>query len=142
VFTFSPEPCSPSSRNGVQNPPGILFDFIAEPCSASPGFPTVFSLATKTSWKNDAGTWESRTEWHRCVAFGRLAEFAATLTKGAHVAVEGELRSHEYQREVAVGNQTTSIPQRVWEIRLDSVLKLDRAAKGASNDDSHAEVPR
>src|SRR5215831_17968343 len=33
----------------------------------------VFSLATKTSWKNDAGTWESRTEWHRCVAFGRLA---------------------------------------------------------------------
>jgi single-strand DNA-binding protein len=102
----------------------------------------VFSLATKTSWKNDAGTWESRTEWHRCVAFGRLAEFAATLTKGAHVAVEGELRSHEYQREVAVGNQTTSIPQRVWEIRLDSVLKLDRAAKGASNDDSHAEVPR
>jgi single-strand DNA-binding protein len=102
----------------------------------------VFSLATKTSWKNEAGTWESRTEWHRCVAFGRLAEFAATLTKGAHVAVEGELRSHEYQREVAVGNQTTSIPQRVWEIRLDSVLKLDRAAKGASEDDIHAEVPR
>ena len=55
----------------------------------------VFSLATQTSWKNDAGTWESRTEWHRCVAFGKLAEFAATLTKGAHVAVEGELRSHE-----------------------------------------------
>jgi single-strand DNA-binding protein len=102
----------------------------------------VFSLATKTSWKNDAGTWESRTEWHRCVAFGRLAEFAATLTKGAHVAVDGELRSHEYQREVAGGTQTTSIPQRVWEIRLDSVLKLDRAAKGASSDDSHAEVPR
>jgi single-strand DNA-binding protein len=95
----------------------------------------VFSLATKTSWKNDAGTWESRTEWHRCVAFGRLAEFAATLTKGAHLAVEGELRSHEYQREVAVGTQTTSIPQRVWEIRLDSVLKLDRAAKGASSDE-------
>src|SRR5262249_21779976 len=62
-----------------------------------------------TSWKNDAGTWDSRTEWHRCVAFGALAEFAATLTKGAHVAVEGELRSHEYRREVAVGAQTTSI---------------------------------
>ncbi len=102
----------------------------------------VFSLATKTSWKNDAGTWESRTEWHRCVAFGRLAEFAGSLAKGAHVAIEGELRSHEYHREITVGTQTTSLPQRVWEIRLDSVLKLDRAAKGASNDDSHAEVPR
>jgi single-strand DNA-binding protein len=102
----------------------------------------VFSLATKTSWKNDAGTWESRTEWHRCVAFGKLAEVAASLTKGAHIVIEGELRSHEYQREVAVGPQTTAIPQRVWEIRVDSVLKLDRAAHGPSNDDSHEEVPR
>jgi len=75
----------------------------------------LFSLATKTSWKNDAGTWESRTEWHRCVAFGRLAEFAGSLAKGAHVAIEGELRSHEYQREVVVGDQRTAIPQRVWE---------------------------
>ena len=67
----------------------------------------VFSLATKTSWKNDAGTWESRTEWHRCIAFGRLAEFAGSLAKGAHVAIEGELRSHEYQREVVVADQRT-----------------------------------
>jgi single-strand DNA-binding protein len=102
----------------------------------------VFSLATQTSWKNDAGTWESRTEWHRCVAFGKLADFAGNLAKGAHVAVEGELRSHEYQREVAVGDRRTSIPQRVWEIRVDSVLKLDRAAKRESSADSHEEVPR
>ena len=102
----------------------------------------VFSLATKTSWKNDARTWESRTEWHRCVAFGKLADFAGTLAKGAHVAVEGELRSHEYQREVAVGRQRTSIQQRVWEICVDSVLKLDRAAKRESNEDSNEEVPR
>ena len=89
----------------------------------------IFSLATKTSWKNDAGTWESRTEWHRCVAFGKLADFAGSLSKGAHVAVGGELRSHEYQRELAVGTQKTTLTQRVWEIRVDTVLKLDRAAK-------------
>ena len=102
----------------------------------------VFSIATQTSRKNDAGTWESRTEWHRCVAFGRLAEFAGNLAKGAHVAIEGELRSHEYQREIAVGPQTTSIPQRVWEIRVDSVLKLDRAAKRKLTGDGDQEVPR
>jgi single-strand DNA-binding protein len=58
------------------------------------------------------------------------------------VAIEGEIRSHECQREVAVGNQKTSIPQRVWEIRVDCVLKLDRAAKRESNEDSNEEVPR
>jgi len=102
----------------------------------------VFSLATKTSWKNDAGTCESRTEWHRCVAFGKLADFAGTFGKGAHVAIEGEIRSHEYQREVAVNDHRTLIPQRVFEIRVDSVLKLDRAARGESNDGGDPEVPR
>jgi single-strand DNA-binding protein len=101
----------------------------------------IFSLATKTSWKNDAGSWESRTEWHRCVAFGKLADFACTLSKGAHVAIEGELRRHEYQREVAVGTRKTTLPQRVWEIRVDSVLKLDRAAK-LETVESQQEMPR
>ena len=64
------------------------------------------------------------------------------VSPGAHVAVEGELRSHEYQREVAVSNQRTAIPQRVWEIRVDSVLKLDRAARHESSADSYEEVPR
>ena len=102
----------------------------------------VFSLATKTSWKTDAGTWESRTEWHRCVAFGRLAEFAGSLTRCAHVAIEGELRSHEYQREVDVADQKVGISQRVWEIRVECVLKLDRAAKRESTGDCDQEVPR
>ena len=75
---------------------------------------------------------------HRCVAFGRPAEFVATLSKGAHVAIEGELRSHEYQREVVLGEQKTAIQQRVREIRVDSVLKLDRAVKREPNE----EVPR
>ena len=102
----------------------------------------IFSLATKTSWKNDAGSWESRTEWHRCVAFGKLADFAGSLTKGAHIAIEGELRSREYQRELTVGTQKTTLPQRVWEIRVDSVLKLDRVAKREVSDENHEEVPQ
>jgi single-strand DNA-binding protein len=73
---------------------------------------------------------------------GKLADFAGTLSKGAHVAIEGELRSHEYQREVAVATERTSIPQRVWEIRVESVLKFDRAVKRESNDDNREEVPR
>ena len=51
------------------------------------------------------------------MAFGKLADFAGTLSKGAHVAVEGELHSHEYQRELAVGSRKTTLTQRVWEVR-------------------------
>ncbi len=53
---------------------------------------TTLSLATKSSYKKD-GKYISHTEWHRCIVFGKLSEFAKTLTKGAHIQVEGELRN-------------------------------------------------
>jgi single-strand DNA-binding protein len=96
---------------------------------------TTLSLATKSSYKKD-GKYISHTEWHRCVVFGKLAEFAKTLTKGAHVQVEGELRSREYQSKKA------DTKQRVWEIRVASILKLDRAEKAAPEDQDHDEVPQ
>ena len=80
---------------------------------------TTLSLATKSSYKDKkSGQYVAQTEWHRCVIFGKLAELAATLTKGAHVQVEGELRS----REIAAKN--SDFKRRIWEIRVDSVLKL------------------
>jgi single-strand DNA-binding protein len=84
---------------------------------------TTLSLATKSSYKKD-GKYISHTEWHRCVVFGKkLAEFAATLKKGAHLQVEGELRSRKYD------STKTGSEQTIWEIRVDSILKLDRAEK-------------
>jgi single-stranded DNA-binding protein len=64
---------------------------------------------------------ESCTEWHRCVSFGKLADFAATLKKGAHVQVEGELRGREYEKD--------GVKHKVFECRLESILKLDRAER-------------
>jgi hypothetical protein len=64
------------------------------------------------------------------------------LSTGADVAVERELRNHEFQREVVVGAEKTLLRQRVWEVRVDSLLKLDRAAKLQSNDETDEEAPR
>ena len=64
--------------------------------TANNGSFTTLSLATKSSYKKD-DKYISHTEWHRCVVFGKLSEFAKTLTKGAHIQVEGELRSREYE---------------------------------------------
>ena len=91
---------------------------------------TTLSLATKSSYKKN-GEYVSHTEWHRCVVFGKLSEFAKTLTKGAHVQVEGELRSREYE------SKKTNSNQRVWEVRVSSILKLDRAEKSAPEDQDH-----
>ena len=96
---------------------------------------TTLSLATKSSYKKD-DKYISHTEWHRCVVFGKLSEFAKTLTKGAHIQVEGELRSREYD------SKKTDSKQRVWEIRVASILKLDRAEKAAPEDQEHEETPQ
>ncbi len=90
---------------------------------------TTLSLATKSSYKKD-GEYISHTEWHRCVVFAKqLAEFAGTLKKGAHLQVEGELRSREYEPKKA-GKKATQ-KKTIWEIRVNSILKLDRAAKAS-----------
>ena len=87
---------------------------------------TTLSLATKSSYKDKkSGEYVSHTEWHRCVVFGKLSEFASTLKKGAHIQVEGELRSREYD------SKKTDAKLRIWEIKVDSILKLDRAEKAA-----------
>ncbi len=58
---------------------------------------TTLSVATKRSWKNrETGAYDSQTTWHKCVVFGPQAAFAATLSKGAHVQIDGELRTREY----------------------------------------------
>ena len=89
---------------------------------------TTLSLATKSSYKKD-GKYIEHTEWHRCVVFGKLGEFAATLKKGAHIQVEGELRSRKYD------STKTNTEVTVWEIRVNSILKLDRAQKATAEDD-------
>lgn len=89
----------------------------------------VLSLATKSSWKDGKGNYDSRTEWHRCTAWGKLAEFAGKLEKGAHIQIEGELRYREYQKDPEGNSSVAPIKRRLAEIHASRILKLDRAAK-------------
>jgi single-strand DNA-binding protein len=83
-----------------------------------------FDVATKASWKNrDSGEYDSRTEWHRIVAWGNLTKFAQTLKKGEHVYVSGELRYREYQKAVDEGKNTVTMP--VAEIHAAEIRRLD-----------------
>ena len=85
---------------------------------------TTLSLATKESYKDkDTGKYIERTEWHNLIVFGKLAEFAGKLKKGAHIQIEGKIQHSEYK-----GVKTDTI-------RVTSILKLDRAERVATEDE-------
>jgi len=103
---------------------------------------TVFSLATNRSWKDrESGEYKSDVSWHRCVAFGRAGEYAATLLKGAQVQVEGEIRTREYA-EKSGGKKPTTVKKTITEIRVYRIAKLDRPSKaGTESSAAGTEVP-
>ena len=57
-----------------------------------------FSIATTARFKDRNGERQERTEWHRVVAFGRLADNCQRLlSRGRQVYVEGRLNTRQYQ---------------------------------------------
>ena len=72
---------------------------------------TNVSLATSERWNDkDSGEKVERTEWHRLVFFGSLAEITcAHLRKGAKVHVEGRLRTQRWVDDDGVERWTTEI---------------------------------
>jgi single-strand DNA-binding protein len=93
---------------------------------------TVLSLATNRSWKDqESGEYKSDVSWHRCVAFGRAGEYAATLLKGAYVQVEGEIRTREYSEKTG-GKKSTTVKKTITEIRVYRIAKLERPGKSGA----------
>lgn len=73
------------------------------------------------------GCYDSRGEWHRIVLWGKLAEAAAKLAKGAYVEIEGDLRHRTYQKEVRVGEKAIAVDIPVTEVHARILRKLDRS---------------
>jgi single-strand DNA-binding protein len=101
---------------------------------------TVLSLATKRSWKDrESGERQSQTTWHRIIAWGRLGEYAAGLTKGAHLQIEGEIRTREYVQKTG-GKESADVKKSTTEIRATDIAKLDRPMKDTTSDAEGAAV--
>ncbi|MFS7282065.1 single-stranded DNA-binding protein [Serratia proteamaculans] len=69
------------------------------------------SLATSETWRDKAtGEAKEKTEWHRVVLFGKLAEVAGEyLRKGAQVYIEGQLRTRNWQDDNGITRYATEI---------------------------------
>ncbi len=94
-----------------------------------------FTLATTESWTNKSGEREQRTEWHRIVTWGRLAEICGEhLSKGKQVYVEGRLQTREWEdRE---GNK-----RRTTEVTANQVLMLGRRGDAPGGPSSPPDAP-
>jgi len=81
---------------------------------------TNLSVATNESWKDQNGDTQEKTEWHRVVMYGKMAETANEyMKKGQMVYVEGRLQTREWEDQNQVKRRTT-------EIRCDSFTMLGR----------------
>lgn len=70
-----------------------------------------FSIATSESWKDkNSGEKREKTEWHRVVVFGKLAEICGEyLCKGRQVYIEGKLQTRKWQGQDGQDRYTTEV---------------------------------
>tara|TARA_B100001248_G_scaffold12558_1_gene8231 strand:- start:5405 stop:5809 length:405 start_codon:yes stop_codon:yes gene_type:complete len=94
---------------------------------------TNLSIATNESWKNQEGQIQDRTEWHRVVLYGKMAETAGEyMRKGSMVYVEGRLRTKEWEDQNQNKRKTT-------EIMCDNFTMLGRRADNQPNQNNRLE---
>lgn len=69
-----------------------------------------FRIATSESWQDKNGQKQERTEWHRIVVWGKLAELCGEyLKKGRQCYVEGRLQTREWMDKENRKNYTTEV---------------------------------
>ena len=93
---------------------------------------TNLSVATNESWKDQSGELQERTEWHKVVMYGRMAETASEyMKKGQMVYVEGRLHTREWEDQNQIKRRTT-------EIRCDNFTMLGKRGDAPGSDQKPA----
>lgn len=92
-----------------------------------------FSIATNRSWTTDAGEKKDEADFHRIVAWNKLAELCSQfLSKGRKVYVEGRLSTRSWTAQDGAQRSTT-------EVIISDMILLDSAGNRASSTQSKGE---
>ncbi len=71
---------------------------------------TNFNIATSENWVDKSGEKQERTEWHRIVVWGKMAETCSQyLAKGRQVFVEGRLQTRQWEDKDGQKRYTTEV---------------------------------
>ncbi len=86
-----------------------------------------FSIATSETWRDkQSGEQQEKTEWHRVVIFGKLAEIVQQYVhKGSKIYIEGRLQTNKWQDKSGQDRYTT-------EIIANEMQMLDSRGGGSS----------
>ncbi len=69
-----------------------------------------FNIATSENWTDKNGQRQERTEWHRVVVWGKLAEICGKhLSKGRQVYIEGRLQTRQWDDQQGQKRYTTEV---------------------------------
>ena len=101
-----------------------------------------FNLATNESWRDANSEIQDKTEWHRCVMFGKSAELGGDLLKkGQLVYVEGKLQTRNWEDKDGVKRYTTEVLCEMFTMlgrKMDNEGGAQQAPSQASNDSSNS----
>ena len=91
-----------------------------------------FNVATNTVWKDQEGNQQERTDWHRVVAWGKLAEVMGEwLKKGSSVYLEGRLQTRSYE-------DSNNVKKYITEVVVSDMEMLGRKGEGSAPSDGGA----
>ncbi|WP_420454495.1 single-stranded DNA-binding protein [Rubrivirga sp.] len=98
-----------------------------------------FSVATTESYKDRDGNQVENTEWHRVVAWARLAEICGEyLSKGRQVYIEGQLQTRQWEDKDGNTKYTTEIKAR----EMQMLGSRDGGGGSSDDGDSYDQSPR
>ena len=87
---------------------------------------STFGLATNRSWKTDTGEIKEEAEFHRLVAWNKLAELCSQLcTKGRKIYVDGRLQTRTF-------TGSDNLQHTITEIVIDDMILLDSKFAGGA----------
>ncbi len=84
------------------------------------------SLATEHRFKDRDGEWQKKTEWHKCVAFGKVADtLEKHLRKGSKVGFQGRLQYNSWEKD--------GVKRTEAQVAISDVLWLEAPNKSESS---------
>ncbi|HGA3038675.1 TPA: single-stranded DNA-binding protein [Serratia marcescens] len=97
------------------------------------------TIATSESWRDkQSGEQKEKTEWHRVVLFGKLAEVAGEyLRKGSQVYIEGKLTTRKWEDQAGVERYTTEI-----HVNVGGVMQMIGSKPEASQSGNQQPPPK